>query len=195
MNTVNKMPGSQRGALMIEVLIAIAIVIFGVMSVMRVQARLQLSEAESYQRTQALILLDDMVGRIETNRNDAENYVTTTPLGAGVTCTAPGTPTLQETDHAEWCSALQGAGETQGGNDVGAVMGGRGCIQEMVGPGVREYMITVVWQGLTPISAPPASVACGANAFDETGTVCENDLCRRYVSTIVRQANLEDIII
>lgn len=190
---MNKMPGSQRGALMIEVLIAIAIVIFGVLSVMRVQARLQLSEVESYQRTQALILLDDIVSRIETNRNDAENYVTTSPLGAGGTCPTPTTPTLQQTDHTQWCNALQGAGETQAGSNVGAIVGGRGCVEEIVGPGVREYLVTVVWQGMTPISTPPASITCGANAFNQTGTSCVSDLCRRYVSTIVRQANLEDI--
>lgn len=190
---MQNMRNSQRGALMIEVLIAVAIVIFGIMAVMRVHARLQLSEVESYQRTQALILLDDMVNRIETNRNDAENYVTASALGVGATCTLPSTPTLQQSDHVEWCSALQGAGETQGGANVGAMIGARGCVEEIVGPSVREYMVTVVWQGMTPISAPPASVTCGANAFDEVGTVCESDLCRRYVTTIVRQANLESI--
>ena len=198
---MNKMPGSQRGALMIEVLIAIAIVIFGVMSVMRVQARLQLSEAETYQRTQALILLDDMVSRIETNRNDAENYLTDTdpgkgPLGTGATwCTTPETPTLQQSDSAEWCSALQGAGEVQGGSSVGAMIGARGCVERNpnAGPLVREYMVTVVWQGMTPISAPPPSVTCGATAFDDPDTDCEKDRCRRYVSTIVRHADLEDI--
>jgi type IV pilus assembly protein PilV len=187
------MPGRQGGALMIEVLVAIAIVIFGVLAVMRVQGRLQLSEVEAYQRTQALILLDDMVSRIETNRNDAENYVTASPLGTGADCTEPGTPTLQETDSSQWCSALQGAAETQGGSNVGAMIGGRGCVEEVVGPGVREYLITVVWQGMTPIAAPPASITCAANAFDEVGTSCVNDLCRRYVSTIIRQADLETI--
>tara|TARA_R110001599_G_scaffold353790_1_gene597737 strand:+ start:21123 stop:21701 length:579 start_codon:yes stop_codon:yes gene_type:complete len=191
--TVHKMRKAQGGALMIEVLVALTIVFFGIMAVMRVQARLQLSEVESHQRTQALILLNDMVNRMETNRNDAENYATTNPLGVGATCTTPTTPTLQQSDHVEWCNALQGAGETQDGADVGAMVGARGCVEATVGPGVREYMITVVWQGMTPISAPPTSVVCAANAFDETGSVCENDLCRRYATTIVRQANLETL--
>jgi type IV pilus assembly protein PilV len=46
--------------------------------------------------------------------------------------------------------------------------------------------VTVAWQGLAPISAPPASVACGLNAFDGgAGSVCVNDLCRRAVTTLV----------
>jgi type IV pilus assembly protein PilV len=38
------------------------------------QGRLQKSEMESYQRTQALMLANDMANRITTNRADAANY-------------------------------------------------------------------------------------------------------------------------
>jgi type IV pilus assembly protein PilV len=194
---MNDIRRSQRGALMIEVLLALAIVIFGVLSVLRVQTRLQQSEVEAYQRTQALILLNDLSSRIETNRNDAAAYVTASALGAGMNCatlpTDPNDINLQESDMSDWCNALQGASETQSTTNVGAMIGGRGCVEETVGPGVREYMITVTWQGLTPISAPPASVACGMGDYDEAGTACVDDLCRRYVTTVVRIADLEDI--
>ena len=49
-------------------------------------------------------------------------------------------------------------------------------------------MITVVWQGLTPISAPASN--CGAGLYDDAGTKCVDDLCRRTMSTIVSVANL-----
>jgi type IV pilus assembly protein PilV len=178
---------------MIEVLLALAIVILGVLSVLRVQTRLQQSEVEAYQRTQALILLNDISSRIETNRNDAAAYVTAGALGEGTDCGTLPTGTLQETDMSDWCSALQGASETQSTTNVGAMIGGRGCVEETQGPGIREYMVTVTWQGLTPISAPPASVACGKDEYDEAGTACVDDLCRRYVTTVVRIADLEDI--
>jgi type IV pilus assembly protein PilV len=48
-------------------------------------------------------------------------------------------------------------------------------------------MVSVVWQGLTPISSPP--VICGRetpNPYDRAGSDCINDLCRRYVTTVVR---------
>ena len=52
--------------------------------------------------------------------------------------------------------------------------------------GGDEYLITVAWQGLAPISAPPASVTCGQNSYNTAGTPCVNDLCRRVVTTVVR---------
>ncbi|MOA38717.1 hypothetical protein D3C78_1604290 [compost metagenome] len=68
------------------------------------------------------------------------------------------------------------------------MVGARGCVESL---GSGEYLITVAWQGMGPISAPPASVACGAGQYNGgTGSACSNDLCRRVVTTIVRIADL-----
>jgi type IV pilus assembly protein PilV len=176
----------ERGATMIEILITIVILVIGLLGLAGVQSRLQSSEVESYQRTQALILLNDMASRINTNRNNAASYVTTSPLGAGMTCPTT-TTTIQQIDSGEWCSALQGAAETSGSSKIGAMIGGRGCVESL---GSGEYMITVAWQGFTPLIAPPASVACGKDQYDNANTSCINDLCRRVVTTIVRIATL-----
>lgn len=197
---------AQRGALMIEVLITIAIIIIGLLGLSQVQTQLQKSEVESYQRTQALMLLEDMANRIATNRNNGAEYVTgattglESPQGAGITCASPASSApLHERDEAEWCRALQGAAETIGASStsVGALVGGRGCVEPIGTGGVEEYLVTVVWQGLTPIAAPPASVACGANLYNApAGSACADadkaDFCRRYVTTIVRIADLTD---
>lgn len=178
----------QRGATMIEVLVTLVIIAFGLLGMAGLQLRLQVSEMESYQRTQALLLLNDMAGRIAANRNNAAAYVTTatSPLGVGVTCPATTTTTVQR-DLGEWCNALQGAAETSGSSSVGAMVGGRGCVESVDG----DYLVTVAWQGLTPIAAPPASVACGAGSYNgATGAACVDDLCRRAVTTLVRIATL-----
>ncbi|WP_222711535.1 type IV pilus modification protein PilV [Parahaliea aestuarii] len=185
-------PG-QGGAMMIELLVALVLVVVGVLGLMQVQSRLHESEVESYQRTQALILLNDLASRMGANRNDAASYVTAAPLGVGIICADLPATTVQEEDHIAWCRALQGAAESRSGTDVGAMIGGRGCVQETVGPGVREYMITVTWQGLTPLNAPPAGVACAAGQYNDASTGCVDDRCRRYVTTIVRMADLESI--
>jgi len=66
------------------------------------------------------------------------------------------------------------------------MIGARGCIENL---GADQYQITVVWQGLTPISAPAS--ACGAGLYNgAAGSSCINELCRRAMSTIVRVANL-----
>lgn len=175
----------QRGALLLEVLVTIVILAIGLLGLAGLQTKLQTSEMESYQRAQALMLLNDMASRIATNRNAAASYVTT-ELGAGMACPTT-TSTLAESDAGEWCRALQGAAEKSGANDVGAMVGGRGCV-ESAGTGI--YMVTVAWQGLVPISAPPDSVACGQGEYDTSGTGCINDLCRRAITTIVRIATL-----
>ncbi|WP_231975629.1 type IV pilus modification protein PilV [Pseudomonas oryzae] len=184
----------QGGVTLIEVLVTILILSIGLLGVAGLQSRLQMSEMEAYQRSQALLLLDDMASRIATNRNRAADYVTSTgALGTGMTCSTVSTSsTRQQIDHAEWCMALQGAAESVGSGStaskLGAMIGGRGCVESL---GSGEYLITVAWQGMGPISAPPASVSCGANQYDGVnGSACSNDLCRRVVTTIVRIADL-----
>jgi type IV pilus assembly protein PilV len=181
---------AQRGVTLIELLVSLLILAVGLLGAAALQARLQMSEMEAYQRSQALILLNDMSHRIAVNRNNAAAYVTGTdnPLGAGMTCPASNT-TLQQRDTREWCDALQGAAdESDAHGRVGAMVGGRGCIESL---GSNSYQITVAWQGTGPISAPPDSVACGKNSYDgEPGSSCKNDLCRRTVTTVVRVATL-----
>jgi type IV pilus assembly protein PilV len=178
---------SQRGALMIEVLITIVILAIGLAGLLQMQGRLQKSEMESYQRTQALMLANDMANRISTNRRVAASYVIGDPgIPTSAGCPAD-SATLQERDRAEWCDALQGAAEVESVTNkrVGALIGGRGCVYQY--DGGSEYMVTVVWQGLTPISSP--TVTCGKDLYDG-GSKCINDLCRRSFSTVVRLGTL-----
>lgn len=180
----------QHGTSLIEVLVTIVILGFGMLGLVGLQSRLQLSEMEAYQRTQALILLDDMAQRIASNRSVANTYVTDpdAPLGTGTSCTLDPTATRAIQDYCEWNNALLGAAEMQGTSKVGAFIGGRGCIDDL---GNGEYMITVAWQGLGPLVAPPASVTCGQGLYDgAAGSKCVDDRCRRTVTTVVRIATL-----
>lgn len=178
----------QRGFTLIELLVSILIISLGLLGLAKLQMRMQLSDMESYQRAQALLLLNDMSSRMNANAKNSSSYVTgtSTPLGVGMTCpTSSGT--RQQADLADWCSNLQGAAEVGGGNvKAGAMLGGRGCIESL---GSNQYLITVAWQGMTPISAPPSSVACGSGSYDGSSG-CSSDLCRRVVTTIVRVASL-----
>jgi len=180
---------SQSGTSLIEVLITIVILAIGLLGLAGLQSRLQVSEMESYQRAQALVLINDMAGRLSANRTNAASYVTGTgigsPLGAGMTCPTT-TASQANIDAGQWCNALQGAAETMGGGKVGAMVGGRGCVEDM---GAGVYMVTVAWQGMTPISAP--APACGQNSYNgAAGSSCTGDLCRRAITTIVRIGNL-----
>ncbi|MBS7663941.1 type IV pilus modification protein PilV [Pseudomonas lalucatii] len=182
---------TQRGVTLIEVLVTVIILSVGLLGIAGLQSRLQTSEMEAYQRAQALILLNDMANRIASNRNDAAsysaNYGPASPLGVGMTC-PDNTGSRRQRDASEWCAALQGAAETVGGGNVGAMLGGRGCVESL---GSGQYLVTVAWQGLAPITAPAAGTACGANSYDgPAGSTCSDDRCRRVVTTIVRVAAL-----
>ncbi len=176
---------------MVEVLVTLVIIAFGLLGISGMHLRLQTVELESYQRSQALLLLNDMANRVMTNRSMAASYVTgsANPLGAGMSCPTSTTSVVQR-DLNEWCNALQGASETTttGGvtTKVGVMVGGRGCV-ETVG---SDYLITVAWQGMGAVSAPPTSVACGQGSYNTAGTACVNDACRRVVTTVVRMATL-----
>lgn len=180
----------QRGTTLIEVLVTIIILAFGLLGLVGLQSRLQVSEMEAYQRSQALVLLEDMANRIAANRNSASEYVigANAPVGAGDNCTVDTTAKRSTQDRCEWSRALQGAAELQGTSRVGALIGGRGCVETIAS---GEYLITVAWQGMGPLSAPPASVACGQNSYNgANGTACVNDRCRRVLTTVVRIAEL-----
>lgn len=174
---------------MIEVLVTIVIVSIGLLGLAQLQSKLQLSEVESYQRAQALVLLKDMASRIASNRAAAVSYVTGSPIGVGMTCPAlTVASTRQQRDAAQWCRSLQGAAEQSGAADAGGMIGARGCVQ-VVQP--NSYLITVAWQGLIPVSAPPAGVSCAANAYDGGADgACSADRCRRVVTTVVRIGTL-----
>lgn len=177
---------SERGSTLIEVLITIVILAIGLLSLAALQMRLQANELESYQRAQAITLLDDMRSRIEANRRNAASYITGTssPLGSGMTCPTDAT-TRQAIDAYQWCQALQGSAETLSGK-VGAMIGARGCIEQM---SAGSYMLTIAWQGVLPLAAPPSTVGCGANLYNDTAK-CTADRCRRVINTVVNIGTL-----
>ncbi len=193
-------PSGQRGVTLVEVLVTLIILAIGLLGLVALHARVQVLQAESYQRAQALILLKDMAGRIANNRNNVATYaadfagqdMATEGVGAHLSaanCPAPDAATPRAlADVADWCIALQGAAESLDGTNVGAMVGGRGCVQDLEG---GRFLVTVAWQGLAPIEAPPESVTCGTGEYGDDDTPCEGDVCRRVVTTVVQLADLE----
>ena len=155
---------------MIEVLVTIVILTIGLLGVAGLQARMQLAQAEVHHRTQAVLLLREMVNRLNANRDNAQDYVTAKPLGTGnrvQDCTGLGDAAL---DLCEWNNALLGIAEsTAGGQPAGGMIGARGCITRVVETMPREFLISVTWQGMVPTAAP-ASTACGEGLYGNEQT-------------------------
>jgi type IV pilus assembly protein PilV len=152
-----------RGVSMLEVLIAIFILTVGLLGAAGLQSQMQMAEIEAYQRAQAIVLLQDMVDRVNANRKKADDYVTVVgaPLGiADMDCAA--LVDVAEKDKCEWNNALFGTSETKaaGAQKLGAMNAARGCITNPVAAMPREVVVAVVWQGLRPTVAPGATT-CG----------------------------------
>jgi type IV pilus assembly protein PilV len=172
----------QQGAAMLESLIAMLIVAFGVLGFVGLQARTAVTNLEGYQRAQAMILLNDMVQRVSSNRTAAASYVLTAQyVGASTPPTTCPTTTVADQDLCEWAKLLLGAAETEGANSVGSIRTARGCIQQVTGT-PNEYVVAVFWEGVRGSAASP--VACGFGST--TSPTYTDTTMRRGVSTVVR---------
>src|SRR5690349_25095266 len=107
----------QIGFTMIEVLVSIIVLAVGLLGMAGLAARTLNAEYESYQRAQALILLADMVDKVNANRKaagcyaftDSSNGAPSLGTGSNVTpsCNAYGTAEEQAravADLTEWNS-------------------------------------------------------------------------------------------
>lgn len=192
MNAASTVRTRQAGVTMIEVLVSLLIIVLGLLGLAGMQVRMQQAEFESYQRTQALILLYDMVDRINTHRVTAPCFAFTTGTGTpylGVSANA--TPACAVSSAAnndaavasmnEWNSLLQGSAAS---GNAGAMVGARGCVSLNAG----VYTVAVAWQGSVDTSEPKmddgtTTINCGNNQY---GT----ETRRRAVATTFRMAVL-----
>ena len=174
----------ERGVSMLESLITIVILAFGILGLANLQGKLQTVEVESYARSQALVMLDDMAARLSAHRGVAATYVDATPVGTGdtqpVDCSA--TALGVERDICEWSNALKGNTERSGTAAIGAMIGGRGCIEQLAGVEPPSYRVTVTWQGLSPTVVP--GIDCAQSLYGA------NDALRRTVAKVVSVASL-----
>jgi type IV pilus assembly protein PilV len=174
---------SQRGGLLIEVLVTVFVSAFALLGFAAMQARAATAEFEALQRSQALLLVDDMVARMNANRARAADYVQAAAVGDGAVVDCSGMNGA-ELDLCEWANLIRGSTEQRGGSSVGAMLSARGCIQRATS-GSDRYVVAVAWQGVTPTSAPAAGCGQGDAAFSD-------EALRRVVASTVCIGRLRD---
>lgn len=151
----------QRGVGLIEVLLAILVTALGLLGLAALQGKAQRAELESYQRSQALLLLQDMASRLRANPIEQDSYVTTK-----ADCSK--TSTRAGIDLCEWSQSLAGVKERLDSRAVGAMIGGEGCIAKVTDNGFAVFEITVAWQGLAELARTNGN-ACGAASIPNPG--------------------------
>ena len=184
-----------RGFTLLEVLITLIILAVGMLGLANLQSKIHVTEVESYQRAHAVLLLQDMLDRINANRATAALtlYAGANSLGkdSDEDCDVADIDAvplangqrLAARDRCEWSTALLGASEQRGGANSGGMIDARGCIEQIQAPdsttGVCTpgiYRVTVVWQGLHRTTAP--ALACGKDDYGD-------DTLRRAISTTI----------
>jgi type IV pilus assembly protein PilV len=195
-----------QGFALMEVLLTMVILAFGLLGLLGMQGRMSNAEVEAYQRAQATLLVADMADRMRASpfevcsnavvtdvqrnicmANRLQAYVTGSPLGTGdsqpADCSNAAIGAAR--DECEWSNALKGAAETNASSvNVGAMTGARGCVEQLQAPdpsaGVCTpgiYRVSAVWQGLNATSAP--SISCGAGSYGS------NEALRRVIAARV----------
>lgn len=162
---------SQSGTSLIEVMVTIVIMAFGLLGLAGLQMKARSIEMESYQRAQAMVLLNGMASQLQMNRANAIDYVNAELIGGNVVDCDEKTGAAY--DLCQWGNALKGAAESSGGTNLGAMIGAKACVAEIsapvptgaCAPGV--YEITVTWQGLFKTVAPNNTCAEGEYGEDD----------------------------
>ncbi len=167
-------PWKAQGFTLIEVLVTVLIVAIGLLGLASLQITSLNNQMESYQRTQALLLLEDMSGRVRVNALAARaGAYANTAAGSEVGLADPEDEdcttiaVAAERDICDWNYALAGAGTIAGGNNIGSIIGARGCIENLVGSTDGELIVrfTVAWQGMSSSSVSDSD--CGEDAFGD----------------------------
>lgn len=184
----------RRGFTLIEVLVTLVILMFGLLGIAGLMAKGQRVSFEAFQRQQALSLANDMAERQRANRSQAAFYSAGAALGDGTqynalrlgaimdcgasTCTPL---TLAAYDLAEWDGLLNGYAETLTATPTARLSGivnARGCIVETANTHgtcagapmgtlyTRTNRISVAWQGQADTGAPAAPPStCGSGLY------------------------------
>ena len=203
----------QRGFNLLEILMTLFIITVGLLGLVGIQVFAQRAEQESYQRAQAIVLMSDIVDRLNTNRKGGLCYQITDDTGvlylgaeylgvadadkaypSGFAC--PGLATIPEAvaraelDINQIDNMLLGAAEQISGTAVGAMIGARACIG--FDATTQAYTVAVAWQGMSKTFSPASWSASSTPAIarncakDKYG----DDTQRRVVWTTLIVAKL-----
>lgn len=183
------------GFALVESMVTIVVIAFGLLGVAGLVSRSFVTEAEANQRTQAQLLLQDMAARMEANRANVATYVTGDTGITGyvdvngnptlLSCD-PATP-LVDRDRCEWGQMIAGTDERINATNASMLVGGIGCIYQ-IDAFNRVYAVSVSWQGPSLASDP-----VGDPSFPPSGCgrgLYGNEAQRRLVTTLLRIGNL-----
>lgn len=180
-------PSPQRGATLVEVLVALVVVALGVLSLTALQLVGKRNTLDAAQHGDAALLANNLLERMRGNASTAalSAYLNAASVGLGngaqagapacskaVPCTAA---QLAQHDLEQWERLLDGLQEQLGEDITGGLDDGRACLQGPAGGGTGLYTLTLVWRGGVAIPDSVEEPACGR----DLGLYGDNNELRR----------------
>lgn len=177
----------QQGFGLLEVLIALLVISIGLLGMASLQTKATQWQMESYQRSQALILLEDMLNRINSNQTYVGCYFTSDSSLPGTWAEGTvgynkGCNGISDQDLQSWNDMLLGTGEKLAGGagaSAGALINAVGCVDRPDASDTSLYRVSIAWEGLTETTA-------SANLCGKSETRYPSDKKRRVVSALIR---------
>lgn len=158
----------QIGFTLLETLVTLVIVTFGLLGLVALIAKFSSAEMESYQRAHALLIVQNIADTLRFDMTNSASYVNAEiPGSLGAGCSEEGKG--KDANLCNWAKALIGAGEQVGASSIGSLVGGQACITQAG----NVLTVDVAWQGLSAMAAPAR--ACGKGKYGD-------DSFRRVVS-------------
>jgi type IV pilus assembly protein PilV len=78
----------QRGAALLEALVAILLLMLGILALIGLQGRMVSASTEAQMRGEATYLADQLIGQMSVDQGNLANYVTTSGSCSSANCTA-----------------------------------------------------------------------------------------------------------
>lgn len=187
-------PHRMLGITLIEVLITLLILAIGLLGLGSLQLATMNGQFEAYQRTQALLLAEELASRIRANAPVARDLTVPSytvaegedPVLYGATLEEDcSLGTIAQRDLCEWNNALIGSSMKSTSNaSLASVINARGCVEALTIGGQTAYQVSVAWQGLIETSPPPDALTCGQDTYGD-------ESLRRVVTTTIVLADLQ----
>lgn len=154
-----KAGSAQRGMTLIEVMVAVFVLAIGMLGMLALLTSAKRANFEAQQRTSAVIMAQDILGRMRRNSANITAY-NGIQAGAGsfslVDCSAS-CANVTAFDTYEWEQNLIGVSEKVAAGNSGGLVEPRGCVTVQG----RLVTVAIAWRGLDVLSNPTLN-ACGA---------------------------------
>jgi type IV pilus assembly protein PilV len=139
-------PRSQRGVMLIEALVAIAIFSFAILGIVGLQATAIRTVSEADYRAKASFFATQIVGQMWVDRFNVPTYA----LNAGTTACATGTNSATNTAMTNWLEGLTDLSKP------GALPGAANLKQQITVGANNTVTVTICWKSPQEADATPA---------------------------------------